>query len=68
MDIEEVIFKLSELHMEFGNLIERLSEVDDGEDIEYYNDLLDDIHWNNVMLSNRFKKMSDKKKFNKKED
>ena len=56
MEIEEVIIKLRETHMEFGNLIDRLEEVDIGENIEEYNDILRDYHWDNRMLSNRFKR------------
>ena len=61
MKIDTAIKKLRELHLEFGNLIDRLEEVDNGEDMGYYEDLLQDIHWTNVMLSNRYKRMLEKK-------
>ena len=63
MKIDTAIKKLRELHAEFGNLIDRLDEVDNGEDMSYYEDLLQDIHWTNVMLSNRYKRMLEKKQF-----
>ena len=66
MKIDTTIKKLRELHLEFGNLIDRLEEVDNGEDMGYYEDLLQDIHWTNVMLSNRYKRMLEKKQFHEK--
>lgn len=63
MKINTAMKKLRELHSEFGNLIDRLEEVDTGEDMGYYEDLLQDIHWSNVMLSNRYKRMLEKKQF-----
>lgn len=57
MDIDDVMLRLRELHEEFGDLIDKLEEIDTGEDIEYYEDILRDYHWDNVMLKNRFSRI-----------
>lgn len=63
MELNEAFIKLNELHLEFGNLINELEKVDNGEDMDYYDDLTQDIHWNNVMLSNRLKKMKHERRY-----
>lgn len=54
-NINDVMQNLKKLHLELGHLIQELSKIDDGTDLNYYSDILEDLHWNNVMLSNRFK-------------
>ena len=66
MKINEAMKKLRKLHKEFGDVINKLEKVDNGEDMEFYKDLLQDIHWSNVMLNNRYKRMEEKKEFYKK--
>lgn len=57
MNIEDVMLRLKELHKEFGELIDDLERIDVGNNIEYYDDILIDYYWNNVMLKNRFNKI-----------
>ena len=54
-NINDVMINLKECHLELGHLIQQLSKIDNGDDLEYYSDILEDLHWNNIMLSNRFK-------------
>ena len=54
-NINDVMDNLKQLHLELGHLIQELSKIDNGDDLDYYSDILEDLHWNNVMLSNRFK-------------
>ena len=66
MKINTAMKKLKKYHKEFGELINKLEKVDNGEDMEFYKDLLEDIHWSNSMLNIRYKRMEEKKQFNKK--
>lgn len=63
MEIEEVIIKLRELHSEMGEWIDKLEVTDNGEDIDYYTDILRDIDWDNRMLKNRYKKIESEIRF-----
>lgn len=66
MKINEAMKQLRKLHKEFGEIIDKLEKVDNGDDMGYYEDLLQDIHWSNAMLNNRYKRMEEKIEFNKK--
>ena len=52
------IDELKRYHLEMGNLIKMLEEVEDGEDWEsFYPDMVRDVKWNNIMISNRIKQI-----------
>ena len=57
--MNDYIKGLVDLHIEMGNLIKELNKVEDGSDgaDDFYEGVLRDYHWDNVMLSNRLRKL-----------